>query len=206
MKILILLCSLLFITSCVEERVTTIDYPSVAYKKLDENKKLWEKTNLKHYSFVVQRSCFCPREEKRQISVNDAQITEAKYIPSNTPLSNKIKVKNIEDYFIIIQDALDKNAFKVTVTYNKTYGFPSKMAIDFDAQVADEELYYSLTHFNPTLDDGDIVCTEEYAPICGEVSIQCITTPCESIKNTFSNRCHLNANPNATYLRNGECK
>ena len=49
-------------------------------------------------------------------------------------------------------------------------------------------------------------CTKEYVPICAEVAIECVTTPCESIKQTFPNSCLLSNNKKATFLYKGVCK
>ena len=49
-------------------------------------------------------------------------------------------------------------------------------------------------------------CTREYVPVCGEVQIECITTPCEPLKQTFPNACVLGNNKNATFLYKGKCK
>ena len=53
--------------------------------------------------------------------------------------------------------------------------------------------------------ESTAVCTTEYAPVCASVKVQCVTTPCEAVEQTFGNLCELNSNPNATYLRDGEC-
>lgn len=195
-----LILTLFLFISCTESE-TIIDYPSPAHQHMSENKKLWKSQNIQDYSFVVQKSCFCPHEEKKQITVGNGIITEAKYIPSNTILD--LNQEKIDGYFSIIQDALDKDAHKLTVTYDKTYGYPSDIAIDYNEQIADEEIHYVLTHFKDGHDTP--VCTAEYLPVCAKVDILCVTTPCESIEQTFSNHCMLNANPNATYLKDGEC-
>lgn len=49
------------------------------------------------------------------------------------------------------------------------------------------------------------VCTMEYAPVCAKVNVQCIKAPCESIEQTFGNRCMMEANKLATFLYEGEC-
>ena len=49
------------------------------------------------------------------------------------------------------------------------------------------------------------MCTMEYAPICAEVQVQCIKAPCPPIKQTFGNKCMMNANKLAKFLHNGEC-
>ena len=48
-------------------------------------------------------------------------------------------------------------------------------------------------------------CTKEYMPVCWEIQIQCIKTPCNPIKQTFWNKCELKSNPLATYLYDWEC-
>lgn len=49
-------------------------------------------------------------------------------------------------------------------------------------------------------------CTKEYIPVCGEVEVECITTPCEPIKKTFPNACVLANNKRAKLLYKGTCK
>lgn len=51
-----------------------------------------------------------------------------------------------------------------------------------------------------------VACTMEYAPVCAKVQVQCVTTPCEPVYETFGNACTMNANKNATFAYNGECK
>lgn len=45
----------------------------------------------------------------------------------------------------------------------------------------------------------------EYAPVCGSIQVQCITTPCNPVKETFSNACVANSR-GATGIVQGECK
>jgi putative hemolysin len=52
--------------------------------------------------------------------------------------------------------------------------------------------------------DAD-VCTADYTPVCGFVQIQCITTPCEPVHQTFSNACEACKNPLVLSYTIGEC-
>ncbi len=49
------------------------------------------------------------------------------------------------------------------------------------------------------------VCPAIYAPVCGLVEIQCITTPCNPILETFSNGCSACASGNVISYSEGAC-
>ena len=49
-------------------------------------------------------------------------------------------------------------------------------------------------------------CTREYRPVCGEIQIECVTTPCTPIMKTFSNACVLSNNKRAKFLYKGVCR
>jgi hypothetical protein len=50
------------------------------------------------------------------------------------------------------------------------------------------------------------MCTMDYNPVCGSVQVECVTTPCEPVEQTFGNACSMAANPRATFLHRWECK
>lgn len=49
-------------------------------------------------------------------------------------------------------------------------------------------------------------CTQQYAPVCGLVQVQCVTTPCPPIPETFSNSCHACAQGNVESYTAGVCE
>lgn len=51
----------------------------------------------------------------------------------------------------------------------------------------------------------DSPCTKEYAPVCASKPIVCITTPCDPIQQTYSNKCMARAD-GATPLYEGKCR
>lgn len=203
-KIIILFISIYIFAACGTESKKTNDNTSLSYKKFTENKKRWTASQTKNYSFVVEKSSFSPYEEKIQTTVENGTIIETKYIPSNLTINDSSKQKKIDGYFDIIQEALDENGYQIIVQFDKTYGYPKDIYIDYDEQIVDEEVSYTLTHFAPRI-DGRIVCTQEYIPVCATVNVECATSPCETVEETFSNKCMLNSNPNAIYLRDGAC-
>lgn len=49
------------------------------------------------------------------------------------------------------------------------------------------------------------MCTMEYAPVCGLVAVQCVTTPCNPVPETFSNGCSACAQGNVISYTRGAC-
>ncbi len=49
-----------------------------------------------------------------------------------------------------------------------------------------------------------MMCTQQYAPVCGTVAVQCISAPCEPIRQTFGNACMAGV-AKATNVTEGEC-
>jgi hypothetical protein len=55
----------------------------------------------------------------------------------------------IDRIFAELASASVQEAERLEVAYDPTYGFPTEVTIDFVEQVADDELYLSVTGFEP---------------------------------------------------------
>lgn len=49
------------------------------------------------------------------------------------------------------------------------------------------------------------MCIEIYQPVCGLVEVQCITTPCNPVEQTFPNTCFACMNASTLSYTEGEC-
>lgn len=50
------------------------------------------------------------------------------------------------------------------------------------------------------------ICTREYRPVCGLTQIQCVTTPCDPVEETYSNACEACARGNVDSYVEGSCE
>ena len=48
-------------------------------------------------------------------------------------------------------------------------------------------------------------CIKIYDPVCGHVQIECVTTPCNPIKETFGNSCEACSKERVLYYTEGVC-
>ena len=60
-----------------------------------------------------------------------------------------LKYATIDRIFAELDTDAVRDADSLTVTYDPTYGFPADTAIDFEQTMADEELYLTVTAFEP---------------------------------------------------------
>ena len=62
----------------------------------------------------------------------------------------------------------------------------------------------AVTECLPEQRDVD-VCIEIYQPVCATVNVQCVTTPCDPVEETFANSCKACMNSLASTYTEGEC-
>ena len=128
---------------------------SAGGSELSRNQQKWQDANITHYRFNLNISCFCAFRDQMPltIEVRDDQIVHMAAVDGTLVLDTD---QNYEFYaphatidllFDEIEAAINEGADSVTVTYDETYGFPTEIAIDFSQEMADEEMYYSISGF-----------------------------------------------------------
>lgn len=58
-------------------------------------------------------------------------------------------IPTISELFDKVQRAIDYDAFWVWAEYDFVRGYPTKVSVDYDRQVYDDEFYYLITDFAP---------------------------------------------------------
>lgn len=113
------------------------------------------------------------------------------------------------DYIKYIRKNISNLTDKKTVLWWNWYVLDIKWLNDDNIEVTFEDGH---VQEKITLKKSDIVlekeedirvCTMQYAPVCAEVQVQCITAPCLPVQETFGNSCMAWKNP---VLYAGECR
>jgi hypothetical protein len=135
-------------------------------EKLDKNIKLWNSFKYTQYEFDLDITCFCSNSRKRRIQVINNEIKQPiinldskndKYIDTHN--------RTIIQLFEFIEQELYKSPDKITISYDDKYGFISKVEIDDDDKIADEEIAYEITNFKIIEIERKLIFTEDWKTI-----------------------------------------
>lgn len=108
-------------------------------------KQKWQNTNARHYIYTLQRSCFCPPEFRKpmRIRVDNNDIKLVLLVPENTEKPTDFAgAKTVDGLFTLIEQAIQRKAASIKVSYDARFGYPTNIAIDYNKRIADEEVYY----------------------------------------------------------------
>lgn len=142
-KILFILMAVA-LTACASVGAASSDF--------DIARDKWQDAGISHYRFNLNISCFCifTQDMPLIIEVQDGEVVSMEYQsgneidPSNLELFERYAT--IDRIFAELETALVE-ADSVTVEYDETYGFPTQVSIDLDQQMADEEIYLTISDF-----------------------------------------------------------
>lgn len=117
--------------------------------QLQTHRQLWHSQKIANYQYSYKQVCFCPLPSNIPVRV----LVKNNKVIGVTPLEtgqtleevNLDSYKTINQLFEIIENAVTKNADKITVTYNSKLGYPTEIFIDYIVLAADDEITYSAT-------------------------------------------------------------
>ena len=121
-----------------------------------QNQEKWEGKNIDHYQFTVAVSCFCPfANVEVTYEVQNGQVVSqsVKSSPDNPVDEAQVSdfyqdYNTIEKVFDYVGRAVDE-ADETTIEYDSTYGFPTNVSVDWIKQAIDDEMYLTLSNFEP---------------------------------------------------------
>ena len=122
----------------------------VSGDRIRRQRAIWEAQQIDDYVFETRRLCFCgfvgwlevtvQGDVVQSISpVEDPEIPE--WVASEYPTVNEL--------FDLLDDAVDRDAAEIEVTWHETLGYPESFWIDYSRNVADEELGHDIRALSP---------------------------------------------------------
>jgi hypothetical protein len=110
----------------------------------------WEERRPAAYQYTVRRSCEClPEMTGPVIVIVDGGTVTRRYVANNAVVSSTFAAlfPTIDELFDIIEDARRQDAASLVVDFDPTYGFPTRVSIDYHREMADDEIVYRASDF-----------------------------------------------------------
>lgn len=133
------------------------DDDSFQNRKLAEARTLWDRKDVASYSYILELECFCAPAEQLQpvlVTVRNGAAASVVYWddnPANRPPAPAAifgPYDTVEELFDMIEDAIDRDADLLQVGYDRDYGFPTVINVDYEAGGSDQKLLF-VTEFKP---------------------------------------------------------
>ncbi len=119
--------------------------PAERSPELDAARQRWEDAGLDAYQFTLQRICFCPMPDYTgpfEVTVRhgtlDTVLLEGAVVADERGMT-------VDDLFALIEDAYEREAESVDVTFDPDLGYPTSISIDYSSLMADEEMGYRVS-------------------------------------------------------------
>lgn len=117
--------------------------------ELERNRERWLDTRPVGYTYAVERLCFCGVESRGpvRVTVVGSLVTARVYVDSGQPVPSPSEdlFPTVDELFDLLQSAYDQDAHEVRVTYDADTGVPIDFWIDYQLNLADEELGMTVT-------------------------------------------------------------
>ena len=112
--------------------------------ELTDARERWESRRPSHYQYNYQQTCFCHYESTRAVTIRvvNGAVTAAWYLSDNSPVPAQYLVfyPTVDELFETIDRAIAQDAERLEVEYDRRTGHPTRIDIDYDDRMADDEL------------------------------------------------------------------
>lgn len=135
--------------SPINYKIIPVDYLKISIAS--NVRDTWKQNNFNHYVYNAINKCLCDMAKRVKIFVYNNEIVKILDLDKgSTPLekSEFEKYKTIDEYVVFINDALQKPVDKVYIDYDRHLGFPSKIFIDPNKRLADNETNIDISNLN----------------------------------------------------------
>jgi hypothetical protein len=123
------------------------------FSTIEDPAERWAAYNIQNYSIDQQRSCFCPNGGLRaKLTIAGNQITGITDVATGdtVPQNQWGGYSTVDQLFSLINSA--QHAAVLRTHYDPAYGFPDSVYIDWNVQVADDEILYLTRNLKRTLE------------------------------------------------------
>lgn len=104
----------------------------------------WSVRAPSSYQIVLQRShceCLPAWLIPVRVTVRDGSVQSVIDVQTGDPVTTDLyHAMTVEQLFAVVADAIDQNAYRISVEYDQEWGYPRSIFIDYDREMVDDEL------------------------------------------------------------------
>jgi len=119
----------------------------VSQSELDRHRERWAANGIQNYTFRYHRTCECPPAITSlvEVEVRGGAVARVTYQSDGLDVDPSItnRFPTIDDMFATIEEAIRDRAASLIVTYDNALSYPTRISIDYDAAVADDDVAMS---------------------------------------------------------------
>lgn len=134
-------------TACSDDVV-----PPSGKSELEQARERWENQGFDSYEITQKRNCFCLLGGRpvrllvwRDSLHSGVDLTDSTAITAE-PLKWYMTIDQLFDFIAAIDTA---KVASYEARFDMTYGYPTFFHVDYDTQIADEEIGYECSDLNP---------------------------------------------------------
>ena len=107
----------------------------------------WAQRGPTSYSITVAHLCFCLGVGPAVVTVRNGVVESRHYTRDGAPVpsTHADMFPSVEGLFEKIEAARSEKVTRVSVSYDPTFGYPVRIALDYSSEYADDEVTYEAT-------------------------------------------------------------
>ncbi|MEO8450280.1 MAG: DUF6174 domain-containing protein [Gemmatimonadota bacterium] len=111
----------------------------------------WASQHISTYVITVSKSCECLGPWKIDVHIQNGAVVSMvdPATGQQLPVPFSGPYQDVEGLFTTVEAAIQQHAHSLTVRYNRTYGYPESISIDWNPKAVDDEIAYAVTDFQP---------------------------------------------------------
>ncbi len=118
-----------------------------------QQRRQWERLGIDTYEYDLTVLCFCAHVDPVRVQVRADTVFSAILVETGAPVEEPFRARTIDELFDVIEDALAQKAHQLDVEYDDTFGYPTRVYIDYRINIADEELTFVAENLHPLRGD-----------------------------------------------------
>lgn len=119
-------------------------------ERIRAQRAIWSAQEISDYTFESRRVCFCAFVGWLEVTVRADTVESITAIDDpDVPAWALEDYPTVDGLFDILEDAVDRNAVQIDVTWHDTLGYPTTFFIDYALNIADEELGHDVRVLTP---------------------------------------------------------